>query len=394
MALGNFPANHPGTMSQTGGFFGNQRDPGVQDANCPPQLEFEPPAVAPSDRECGMCAITTTSTMHYVGDGCGEYVPEVNYRYVGHGMGHFMVQRRVGYFWPVLACTVVLSIIVTVLLFLIPGPTTTTYKFSRSTPPPRGRRECLFWGDPHVKTFDGARPSFYGSGEFWIIKNDDVKVQGRYLGTKYTHGLAATNKIVVSGDFINGHKIEVGPVEGGHISVDDVNVLPELGGIYDLRGFGVIRYNGIGELVDEAQSNYTKRIVHMDLPNAVTITVYRWSNYLDLKLEMPKMVVDGSCGNWNDDPMDDTTEEIFKRIGARIAPGENIFDRRTEVEVTPEMVEMLQTKCPMGTMRIAEQECHSTLASEMQDSLQMQACLYDVCFGDNEHALRTAKTFA
>ena len=31
------------------------------------------------------------------------------------------------------------------------------------------------------------------------MKSDDLTIQGRYMGTKYTAGLAATNKIVVGG---------------------------------------------------------------------------------------------------------------------------------------------------------------------------------------------------
>merc|ERR1719296_246929 len=98
---------------------------------------------------------------------------------------------------------------------IIPSPT--------PTPPPAVKvRSCLLWGDPHLVSFDGARPSFYGNGEYWIVKNDDVHTQGRFMGTKYTYGLAATQKVAIGGRFLKNHIIEVEPMEhkyGGHLQV-------------------------------------------------------------------------------------------------------------------------------------------------------------------------------
>lgn len=89
-----------------------------------------------------------------------------------------------------------------------------------STTAPPQAAECTFWGDPHLRTFDGGRPSYYGEGEFYIVKSDTVVIQGRYMGTRYTAGLAATNKIAVGGPFLNGHIISVGTLEDGPITVD------------------------------------------------------------------------------------------------------------------------------------------------------------------------------
>jgi len=251
----------------------------------------------------------------------------------------------------------------------------------------------MFWGDPHIQSFDGARPSFYGDGEFWIVKSQRVKIQGRYMGTDYTDGLAATNKVAVGGDFLQGHIIEVANLDDGGILVDGEAVLQELGSSYSVAGLATLTYDSLGALPDEAQSKYTKRIVHMELPDGVTFTVYRWQNYLDLKLEMDPVEggQDGSCGNFNGDPTDDTTEAIFHRIGARVGPGDMLLRHRADIKFTPEMEQMLST-CPGDQLVQGELECRQELP-QTASSIEVNSCVFDFCFGMNEHALKIAQTF-
>merc|ERR1712226_392504 len=145
---------------------------------------------------------------------------------------------------------------------------------------------CIIWGDPHFVTFDKARPSFYGEGETWIVKSDTVHIQGRFFGTKYTDGLAATNKIVVGGPSLRGHKIEVGSLRSGHPIVDGKPVLEHLNFSHSVEGLFTLTYDAQGKLIDEKQASFGKHIVHMDLPHGVRVTVDRWINYIDLKIEM------------------------------------------------------------------------------------------------------------
>lgn len=166
-------------------------------------------------------------------------------------------------------------------------------------------------GDPHINTFDGGRPSFYGEGEYYIVKSDSVIIQGRYLGTKYTAGLAATDSIAVGGDFLKGHVIAVGSLRDGPIVVDGMPVLTRFPSEHVLEGVGVLKYSGEGELVDQATKDWEKKVVTMELPGDVRVEVFRWANYLDLRITMPAQPnQDGSCGNMNADAGDDTTEVI------------------------------------------------------------------------------------
>jgi len=344
---------------------------------------------------CSACTVSMgPAVMTFVGQGHGDYITETTYKYVGPAAGLYSMLSPKKSFLPQIAMLVALVLIVILAVLLWPQPTTTTTPIT--TVAPVITRECLFWGDPHIKSFDGARLSFYGDGEFWIVKSDAVKIQGLYKGTKWTHGLAATSKIVVSGSFVQDRKIVVGSLETGDITVDGMPVLTSFPSTYSLDGTASLSYNSEGELVDKGDHDLaSKRIVHMDLSSHVRITVMRWENYIDFKIEMPQQPdQDGSCGNFNGRADDDTTEQIMERLGARVADGELLFQHRHVVAFTAEMQAMLAAQCTGASLAKATSECQMELpAASAADLNTLNSCLFDHCFGYNQHALRTAKTY-
>jgi len=351
---------------------------------------------------CGAGGCFTESanagSMAFVGVGIGDWVTETTYKYVGNGQGDLsvVVPTKRNYM-PCLALLALLVLgVVAIVLMSTSAPSTTAKSAGGLSTPSPQMGECTFWGDPHLITFDGARPSFYGDGEYWIVKNDAVKIQGRFMGTKYTFGLAATQKVAVGGRFIQDHIIEVEPMEeafGGSILVDGVPVLTQYG-TYSVGG-AYLTYDGNGQLPDEAASKWAKNIVHMQLPNDITLTVYRWGNYLDLRIQMRPLPggQDGTCGNFNGMASDDTTQAIFERIGVRVGQGDMLFKNRAPIMFTEEMSEMLRTDCVADQLLASREHCQKDLHAAAS-TIQMNSCLYDFCFGMNEHALRTAKTFA
>jgi len=347
---------------------------------------------------CGTgCEVATgPAVMTFVGVGAGDYITETSYTYVGKGAGLYAMvapkRSLVGY-W-VMGISVILIILLAI--FVRPAPTTTTTPFTTTwttTPVPQPK-ECLFWGDPHILTFDGARPSFYGEGEYWVVRSDTVLIQGRYMGTKYTHGLSATNKVVVSGPFIQGHKIEVGTLESGVLEVDGQSVFTGFPSSYTLpNGLGTVTYSEQGEVVDKAGTGrWPKRIVHMSLPQGVDIMVFRWKNYLDMKIVTVKIDgMDGACGNFNADPSDDTTLAIMGRVGARVSRGDLLFSHHAHVVVSDEMRTMLRMNCHADKRNRAESSCRTTIRGASDE--EITSCMYDECFGQMEHAQETAKQY-
>merc|ERR1719373_178192 len=256
---------------------------------------------------------------------------------------------------------------------------------------------CTLWGDPHIMSFDqmdtdkSKAYSFYGDGDFWLVKSSTVSIQARFEGTKYTEGLAATNQIVVAGAFLNGHKIEVGTLDSGILTVDGQKVIAGFPGTYSGAGF-TVTYDSEGQLPDVVPEGNEKRVVHMDLPLGVKVTVFQWSNYMDVQIEMSKQPGhDGVCGNMNGNQGDDTTQSIMARVGARARPSENLLSGKALIEWTPQMDKMMQAECAAPTRAAGHAKCTQYLGAAGN---VVNSCTFDYCFGMNVRARKHAKTYA
>jgi len=358
---------------------------------------------------CGCAGDAGPAAMTFVGSGEGDFVTETGYKYVGAGNGNLSMVAPKKVFWGrILGVTGGLLVLLLVLaVSLRPRATTTTTIPLPTTamptqqpapitspPPPPSVGDCTFWGDPHMKTFDGARPSYYGDGEVWIVKSKEVKIQGRFEGTVYTKGLAATNAVAVSGPFIQNHVIKVFTIESGEgITVDGQPVLQSLGSTYGFVAGTTLTYNDQGELPDAAAGIWKKRVVHMKLPMGVELTVFRWNNYLDLRLRMPALPdQDGACGNFNGNAADDTNIQVQTRKAAVVGPGELLFQSRKAVQFTPAEKALLEM-CERNPQlyKTALQKCQTNIGGRLHMLHQHKACMLNMCMGQNEHALRYAK---
>merc|ERR1719229_1754715 len=174
---------------------------------------------------CGGCGCEVQAgpaMMSYVGGGCGDYTQETTYKYVGLGAGEFgmVAPKTINYTCIFIGGGLAVLVLVLVLvLLLIPGPTTTTTPLTTALPyncntfdnpdmwslakktyccANGGKgcapvlKMCTLWGDPHVISFDqmdtdkSKAYSFYGDGDFWLVKSSTVSIQARFEGTKYT----------------------------------------------------------------------------------------------------------------------------------------------------------------------------------------------------------------
>eukprot|EP00428_Durinskia_dybowskii_P060643 CAMPEP_0170381788 /NCGR_PEP_ID=MMETSP0117_2-20130122/14596_1 /TAXON_ID=400756 /ORGANISM="Durinskia baltica, Strain CSIRO CS-38" /LENGTH=542 /DNA_ID=CAMNT_0010637383 /DNA_START=138 /DNA_END=1763 /DNA_ORIENTATION=- len=375
---------------------------------------------------CG-CSVEGPPKLSFVGVGSGDYVQELRYVYVGEGAGEFEPSpKTMTNHCAVWGCFgfVFLIILIVVLWFIIPSNTTTTTYWTATSSvapfdcsgwphgwstakkqyccntagkgcettaepptPPSGIKYCLIWGDPHIRTFDNGRADFYGEGEVWIIKNQVVHIQAKYMATPFTNGLAATETLAIGGPFLHGHIFKVGPLETGSITWDGQPVLTLFPSTFDPAGLGTIRYNGEGELVDNAMINLKKFIVHVDFPKYhLHIQIMRWSHHINVRISCPLLPggLDGHCGNYNGNPDDDGTEEILARVGTSIPPDESLFRipmpyhdvGRRGLDCEPSREQEAREKCQVARPHIAPDE--------------LEACIFDVCNGGTRYALQDA----
>lgn len=333
---------------------------------------------------CDMCGCMAacgggggSATMSWVGNGQGNYVAETTYKFVGKG-GNFDVVSAPSRNWccwiggPLLLLVLILGLLASLL-----GPVTTT------TPLPTGtEQDCIMWGDPHVKTFDGAFPNFYDEGEFNIVKTPEIWVQGRFLATEYTNGLAATNTVAIGGPLLGTNVFRVGPMDHGEITWNDMPIMTSMPATFNEENI-IATYDDAGSLVDEANTDLEKHIVHIDLPMGMHIQIMRWTNYVNLKVTMPPHQdgQDGTCGNFNNDLVDDSTEAIMSRMG-RIPREELLF--KTRAPVGPSGEHKTIADCSLDERNKAKGECLAD-KPELRDTL-LDDCVFDVCFGGDEFA--------
>jgi len=423
--------------------------------------------------------------MSYVGTGCGDYIQETTYKYIGCGAGEFEViaAKKANYTCLFIGGGVGLLVLVIVLvLLLLPGPPTTTTTSlttaapfncltldnpdmwtiakksyccdkvgkgcTTTTPPPTyngntrevwtaakkdwccantnqppgtcgglppttqapyncNTREawtaakkdwccantnqppgtcgglpppppstCQIWGDPHIDTFDKGHADFYGEGIKWIVKSVDVSIQGRYKATPFTNGLAATNAVAIGGTFMQGHVLKVGPMENGQITFDNQVILTSFG-TYSMAGLGTVTYDDKGELVDGAMGHLERHIVHIALPEGVTVEVMRWSNHINLRITMtPRPGQDGHCGNFNQNPADDSTDGIRARIGMSVPQSESLF--RVYMPAVPGKHKTI-ADCEPTQKEMAQRACGKAGRTDME------ACIFDACFAGPQY---------
>lgn len=159
------------------------------------------------------------------------------------------------------------------------------------------------------------------------------------MATPFTEGLAATHEIAIGGSDLNGHTIRVGPMEGGKILIDGQPALTSFPSSQDILGAGYLSYNSDGNLVDKAQGDLEKHVVHISLENGHSVQVMRWANHINVRIfthfaEKLRSLTDGLCGNFNNDPSDDTPELVDSRNAANVAERDCMFDHRGSFKPT------------------------------------------------------------
>jgi len=243
----------------------------------------------------------------------------------------------------------------------------------------------MVFGDPHVLSFDGQRSDYYTPGEYWIVKSETVKIQGKYQPTPITNGLAVTNSIAISGSFINGHVLIVRSLDQSPFTTYDGQPI--------LRGFpshfvspdGLvhIHYDSNGNTMQyEGRYNKQLHVLHINLPDDVLVQVNQWNEpgegaYMNVKITMtPQPDQDGHCGNFNGNALDDDRNEVRARLGKNgVAEGDLLFPG-PKTPINPGSRPDIND-CPQDRLAAAKESCKKS----EKKYIPTMGCLIDVCFG-------------
>jgi len=236
------------------------------------------------------------------------------------------------------------------------------------------------------------RADYYSSGEYYLVKSNAISIQGRYLPTKFTHGLAVTKMVAIGGPVLKGNKLIIGPLTA---SWNGAPIIGQLGGSFSQPGLLTVNYDTTGELIvtTGGVDASKKKIVHVKIsdgtPEGLSVQVNRWTaspgnEYVNWKISMhSRPGQDGHCGNFNQNAADDDRLAVRQRVGTQGVPAgpELLFATKTPVTVAnrPDV-----NNCPPATLTAAKADCAAHYGSVKM------SCLTDYCFAGKDVALAAA----
>merc|ERR1719413_122752 len=210
--------------------------------------------------------------------------------------------------------------------FMFAGSSTTEDK------PECASGDCMIWGDPHVLTFDAHREftmlhpeprAFFQmrsnqrsdvvnvleEGQFWLVKSDDVHIQGRY--NKRPHqNTTVLGGLAVGGPFLGGNTFIVRPLVG-KITWNGEEVLSKLDSEFSNDLIAATYHAGVSNVKDGSKTNG----LEVTLPGDLKLIVNRLTRGLAVKISMcAREWQDGQCGNFNGDSRDDVQNVLMERV--------------------------------------------------------------------------------
>ena len=139
-------------------------------------------------------------------------------------------------------------------------------------------------GDPHIDPFDNGifgRPKvdalgIYSSGDYWLVKNDQIKIQARYGTTIYTpSNMSALLSLAFSGSWLWNDTLIIEPEEG-EITYAGSPILTTFPAEFSNR-ISRLRYVPGEEHIDGVLKNYpVKMIQALNSPSPATIESQNW----------------------------------------------------------------------------------------------------------------------
>jgi hypothetical protein len=228
---------------------------------------------------------------------------------------------------------------------------------------------------------------FYSPGEYWIVKSSKVWIQGRYLPTRMTSGLAVTKTLAIGGPLLKGRKLFI---SADSATCDGQPILTGFPSSFSMAGVAELSYNGQGTVLQKGRGGKALHIVHIKIndgtPEGIMIQVNRWmepgeGHYINVRIVMHAIPgQDGHCGNFNGNPGDDARPAVRARLGTTGVPQQELlFASKTAVVAAnrPDINNCEPTKLS-GAKDTCKAKEHKFIPS--------MSCLIDVCFGGDQFA--------
>lgn len=334
---------------------------------------------------CEADGAVSSVSWNYVGTGNGGFDKAQTYNYVGEGCGAYDKTETVTYYgWKLKACILPIA----ALLLLLGIFCWWWLCWNPVTPPPQPAgppKECIVYGDPHIGTYDGMHADYYTPGEYWLVKSELLKIQGKYMPLPITNGLAVTVEIAVSGKLLNGNILLIGATSASYGPTKDQQT-PILGAMgmqwSDAQGLVHAEYNGVGETLQKGRAGKAMHVVHVQLAMGIELQVNRWNEagegaYINVKIHMPPMPgQDGHCGNFNGISDDDNRLAVRSRVGTQGVPVEELLFSGPKTPINPTNHPDLNDVAP-AKLHAARMFCKANSGGGMPS----QACIMDYCFG-------------
>jgi len=213
------------------------------------------------------------------------------------------------------------------------------FMFAGESPPTKEKNgvcriegDCVIWGDPHILTFDAtsklaaqypnrreflrirnrktAEVNVFDEGNFWLVKSNDVHIQGRYNLRKEHAERTVLGGLAVGGPFLKNNTFIIRPLTG-KITWNGHEVLKHLGSAFTNRLIHA-KYHKDAESVSDGRKGDG---IDVKLPGNVKLTVNRFERGLAVKISMcAREWQDGQCGNFNGNANDDKQDFLMSRV--------------------------------------------------------------------------------
>merc|ERR1712228_379617 len=219
-----------------------------------------------------------------------------------------------------------------------------------------------------------------------------VQIQGRYLPTPVTNGLAVNKEIIIGGPFLQDHKLRISALGASYDGTPIITGFPDS---WENANPSIkVTTDSSGELLQQGRAGKAMHVVHVSLPLGVELQINRWNeagegDYINTKITMSKQPMqDGHCGNFNGDPNDDTRPMIRSRIGTTGVSPQNLLFPEPKTPVSPANRPDLNN-CPTDKTEHAKAVCEQ----KSKNGIASKECMIDVCFGGDPFANEDANNY-